>query len=61
MAGNWMIALALVLILEGLLPLAAPALWRDAFRRAIELDDGQLRLIGALSMAGGLAMILLLK
>jgi uncharacterized protein YjeT (DUF2065 family) len=61
MMGDWMIALALVLILEGMLPLAAPAFWRDAFRRAVELSDGQLRLIGALSMAGGLALILLLK
>jgi len=61
MMGDWMTALALVLVLEGILPLAMPALYRDAFRRAIELNDGQLRLIGAISMAGGLALILFLK
>jgi len=61
MMGDWMTAFALVLLLEGILPLAAPAFWRDAFRRAIELSDGQLRFMGIISMAGGLAMILLLK
>jgi hypothetical protein len=61
MMGDWITAFALVLVLEGILPLAAPVFWRDAFRRAIELSDGQLRFMGAISMAGGLAMILLLK
>jgi uncharacterized protein YjeT (DUF2065 family) len=61
MTGDWMIALGLVLVLEGVLPLAAPAFWRNAFRRAVELSDGQLRFMGAISMAGGLGMILLLK
>lgn len=61
MTGDWMIALALVLVLEGVLPLAAPALWRDAFRRAVEMNDGQLRAMGALSMAGGLLLLMLFK
>ena len=61
MMSEWTIAFALVLVLEGILPLAAPAFWRDAFRRAIALSDGQLRFMGAISMAGGLAMILYLK
>ncbi|HVE50423.1 MAG TPA: DUF2065 domain-containing protein [Casimicrobiaceae bacterium] len=39
-------ALALVLIVEGLLPFAAPKLWRDAFSRLVEMSDGQLRFIG---------------
>mgnify|MGYP001764948029 CR=1 FL=1 len=56
---NWMAALALLLIMEGLLPLAAPAVWRDAFRRAVELRDGQLRFMGAVSMAAGLLLLLL--
>ena len=32
--------------IEGVLPLVAPRLWRDAFRRVTELSDGQLRFIG---------------
>lgn len=59
--SDWMTALALLLVLEGILPLAAPAFWRDAFRRATELNDGQLRFMGAVSMAGGLLLLTLFK
>jgi uncharacterized protein len=47
-------ALALLLILEGLLPFAAPRIWRDGFRRLTELTDGQLRFIGMISVGVGL-------
>jgi uncharacterized protein YjeT (DUF2065 family) len=56
-----MLAIALLLVMEGLLPFAAPALWRDAFKRAIELSDGQLRFIGAVSMFCGLALLLITR
>jgi uncharacterized protein YjeT (DUF2065 family) len=46
-------ALALVLVVEGLMPLLAPKMWRDTFRRAVELSDGQLRFIGLASVALG--------
>jgi uncharacterized protein len=46
-------ACALVLILEGLMPLLAPRTWRDTFRRVTELSDGQLRFIGLGSMVVG--------
>jgi uncharacterized protein YjeT (DUF2065 family) len=59
--NDWMTALALVLVLEGIWPLAAPALWRDAFRRATQMNDGQLRFIGAISMAGGLLLLMLVR
>jgi uncharacterized protein YjeT (DUF2065 family) len=47
-------ALALVLVLEGLLPLLAPHLWRESFRRLLDLSDGQLRFVGLLAIALGL-------
>jgi uncharacterized protein YjeT (DUF2065 family) len=47
-------ALALLLVLEGLLPFMAPRLWRDSFRRLTELTDGQLRFIGMVSIGIGL-------
>jgi hypothetical protein len=47
-------ALALLLILEGLLPFAAPRIWRDGFRRLTDLTDGQLRFIGMISVCVGL-------
>jgi len=53
-------ALALVLIIEGILPLLGPSLWRETFRRIIELTDGQLRFVGLMSIAAGLICLFLL-
>jgi hypothetical protein len=47
-------ALALLLILEGVLPFVAPRIWREGFRRLTELTDGQLRFIGMISVGIGL-------
>ena len=52
-------ALALMLVIEGLLPLLAPAAWRETFRRLIELRDGQIRFIGAASIAAGAILLML--
>ena len=49
-------ALGLMLILEGLLPLLLPQAWRDTFKRMIELKDGQLRFVGLMSVIGGLVL-----
>jgi len=48
-------AFALVLVVEGIMPLVAPRLWRDSFRKLVELTDGQLRFIGLVSIVIGLA------
>ena len=56
----WM-ALALVLILEGLLPFVAPRVWREGFRRLTELTDGQLRFVGVVSIGIGLLGLYLLS
>jgi uncharacterized protein YjeT (DUF2065 family) len=48
-------AFALVLVVEGLLPFAAPQLWRESFRKLVELTDGQLRFVGMMSIFLGLA------
>jgi uncharacterized protein YjeT (DUF2065 family) len=53
-------ALALLLILEGLLPLAGPRIWREGFRRLTELTDGQLRFVGMVSIGIGLLALWLL-
>ena len=52
-------ALALMLVMEGLLPFLAPAVWRETFARMIQFNDGQLRFIGLLSILAGLAILLL--
>jgi uncharacterized protein YjeT (DUF2065 family) len=61
MSNTLLMALGLMLILEGLLPLLLPQAWRDTFKRMIELKDGQLRFIGLTSVIGGLVLFLLSK
>ena len=52
----WM-ALALMLVIEGLLPLLNPAAWRRVFEQALALSDGQLRFIGLISILIGSALL----
>jgi hypothetical protein len=61
MSDTLLTALALVLVLEGLLPMAAPGVWRTAFTRMLELRDGQLRFLGVLSIAMGLLLLWFLE
>ena len=58
MATTFLMALALMLILEGVLPFLAPNLWRDTFRRIIQMSDGQIRFVGLSSMLIGLLLLL---
>lgn len=50
-------ALALMLVLEGIVPLAFPQVWRETFRRLTQLADGQVRFMGLASMLLGLALL----
>jgi uncharacterized protein YjeT (DUF2065 family) len=59
MASTFLLALALMLILEGVLPFLAPGVWRDAFRRITQLTDGQVRFFGLTSMLIGLLLLAL--
>lgn len=54
-------ALALVLVLEGLLPLVAPRVWRESFRRLTDLTDGQLRFVGLAAIAAGIVALLVIR
>jgi uncharacterized protein len=49
----WM-ALALLLVLEGLMPAINPAGWRRMFAQILQLNDQQIRWIGLTSMVLGL-------
>lgn len=51
----------MLLIIEGLLPFLAPRFWRETFRKLIELDDGQVRFIGLISIALGIVGLMLLQ
>ncbi|MFG6462780.1 DUF2065 domain-containing protein [Roseateles sp. DXS20W] len=54
-------ALALVLIIEGLMPLLSPARWREVFARVLAMSDGQIRFIGLLSIVLGAVGLLWLR
>ena len=51
-------ALALMLVIEGLLPFLSPGSWRAMFERATRLSDGQIRFVGLSSMVAGLCCLL---
>ena len=53
----WWLALGLVLIFEGLLPMAAPARWRRLFEQLLQLHDGQIRFFGLWLVLAGLALV----
>ena len=57
MGTVFLMALALMLILEGLLPFLAPNLWRDTFRKITQMNDGQIRFVGLSSMIVGLLLL----
>ena len=57
MVSTLLLALALMLVIEGLLPFLAPHIWRETFRRVTELGDGQIRFIGLTSMLVGLVLL----
>ena len=61
MSSPLLTALALMLVLEGLLPFLALATWRDTFRRLIELNNGQIRFIGLGSMLAGIVLLILIQ
>jgi hypothetical protein len=52
----WM-ALALVLVIEGLLPFFNPGGWRRVFAQVLQLSDGQLRFMGLMSIVSGLLLL----
>lgn len=58
--GTVWLALALVLVLEGLFPFLSPGGWRRMFTQVLQLRDGQLRFFGLCSMVAGALLIWLL-
>ena len=57
MVTTLLMALALMLVIEGLLPFLAPKLWRETFQRLMQLSDGQIRFFGLTSMIAGLILL----
>ena len=59
MGTTLLMAFALMLVIEGLLPFVAPNAWRDTFRRLMQLSDGQIRFFGLTAMLVGLGLLIL--
>jgi uncharacterized protein YjeT (DUF2065 family) len=55
------IALALLLVLEGAMPAINPGAWRRMFEQILGLQDHQIRTVGLVSMAAGLALLWVLQ
>ncbi len=56
-----LVALALVMVIEGLLPFASPQKWREMMVMMATQSDKSLRTIGFISMSLGLLLLVLVK
>ena len=54
-------AVALMLVIEGMLPFVSPAVMRQAFAAMAAMDDRKLRLTGLFSMAAGVALLYMVR
>lgn len=61
MWNDLVVALALVLVIEGVLPFLRPDVSRRVFLAASQLDDATLRFIGVSSMCAGLLILYLAR
>ena len=59
--GSLAVAIALVLIIEGIIPFLSPSVWRETFERLVKMSDGQIRCFGLSSMLVGLLILILLS
>lgn len=59
MLDTLLMALALMLVLEGLLPFLVPGFWRETFQKLAETGDNQIRFIGLSFMLAGLLLLYL--
>ncbi|HSC81494.1 MAG TPA: DUF2065 domain-containing protein [Chitinolyticbacter sp.] len=58
MSGTLLLAFALVLVFEGILPFAAPAVWKRAMSQVTRLSDRQVRIFGFAALMTGLILAL---
>ena len=54
-------ALALYLVIEGLLPFASPASWRQSLTLISRMSDVQLRIFGLSIIVAGLVLLLVVR
>jgi len=57
----WLLGLAMMLVVEGMIPFVSPGLWRETFSKLVTLSDGQLRFVGITAMLSGLLLLYWIK
>ena len=57
MQDVWLLALGLMLVLEGFMPMVAPTRWRRLFEQLLQLQDGQIRFFGVFMVLMGLVVV----
>ena len=60
-ANSVWLALAMVLVIEGLLPFLSPTRWRKTFEQALKMNDGQIRFFGLCSVVLGILLVAFLS
>ncbi len=58
---DFLVALALLMIIEGIYPFLSPAGMRNMMRMVAEMDDRSLRMVGLVSMLLGIATLYLVN
>jgi len=53
----WWLALGLMLVFEGLMPMLSPGRWRQLFEQLLQLQDGQIRFFGVFLVLLGLVVV----
>ncbi len=56
-SATFWLAMALVLVIEGLFPFLSPGGWRRMFTQILGLSDGQIRFFGLCSILAGLVWL----
>ncbi|MCV6639265.1 DUF2065 domain-containing protein [Candidatus Albibeggiatoa sp. nov. NOAA] len=54
-------AIALVFVIEGIMPFLSPTTWRRTLISITEMEDGSLRIMGFLSMIFGILLLYLVR
>jgi uncharacterized protein len=58
MSEAFWLAMALVFLIEGFLPLFFPQQWKEGFLKIASLKDGQIRFVGFAATVVGLMLLL---
>lgn len=61
MWNDLLVAVALVLVFEGIIPFLAPQKFRETMTQLCQLPDQALRIIGLLSMVVGIIFLYILR